>query len=348
MTITIDNQNVFSASSTLSITDANSNAVVSLEDHSTYTIFNVPASWRGSMGSGPVTGTSNYNNFGFKNGGLAYGQGPFTPTPTYIAVVPALNAEGGNANATSRQVVIEVNGNRLAPLGGGNSMQIVLQGRSLSGQPPFCRVTPNLYYISSSIVLRRIANAAGSDCLLVNTAFQYLGGGTGLESVSFSTVDPVAICYLPFNPGFSYVALINFQNYSPSRGMGRPGYIGVNQNNALLFGASDHRLKTDIEPMSGALDVIDRLRPVYYHVIDEEQDQQDSELVQGFIAHELQEVIPEAVSGQRDEVDRQGQPRYQMISLSPIIPWLTAAIQELIQEVEDFEQELDQYQGSQT
>jgi hypothetical protein len=55
----------------------------------------------------------------------------------------------------------------------------------------------------------------------------------------------------------------------------------------------------------------------------------DGRLGQGFIAHELQEVIPDAVQGTKDEVDENGNPEYQGIDPRMIVATLTAAIQEL-------------------
>jgi hypothetical protein len=49
---------------------------------------------------------------------------------------------------------------------------------------------------------------------------------------------------------------------------------------------------------------------------------------QGFIAHELQEVCPEAVNGEKDAVDAEGNPVYQGIDTSFLVATLTAAIQE--------------------
>lgn len=57
----------------------------------------------------------------------------------------------------------------------------------------------------------------------------------------------------------------------------------------------------------------------------------------GFIAHELQEVIPEAVTGLKDEVDAEGQPVYQGIDQSKIVPVLVGALQEVLRRVEYLE-----------
>jgi hypothetical protein len=50
---------------------------------------------------------------------------------------------------------------------------------------------------------------------------------------------------------------------------------------------------------------------------------------QGFIAHELQAVVPDCVTGEKDAVDEEGKPVYQGIDTSFLVATLTAAIQEL-------------------
>ncbi len=87
--------------------------------------------------------------------------------------------------------------------------------------------------------------------------------------------------------------------------------------------SSDYRLKEDIQPMTGALARVAALKPVTYKW---KADGSDGE---GFIAHELQEVVPECVTGVKDGVDAEGNPKYQGIDTSFLVATLTAAIQEL-------------------
>jgi hypothetical protein len=54
---------------------------------------------------------------------------------------------------------------------------------------------------------------------------------------------------------------------------------------------------------------------------------------QGFIAHELQSVVPDCVVGEKDAVDENGDPSYQGIDTSFLVATLTAAIQELTAKV---------------
>jgi hypothetical protein len=86
--------------------------------------------------------------------------------------------------------------------------------------------------------------------------------------------------------------------------------------------SSDYRLKENIVPMTGALDKVLQLKPVTYTW---KQDGLDG---QGFIAHELQAVVPDAVVGEKDAVDAEGNPKYQGVDTSFLVATLTAAIQE--------------------
>jgi hypothetical protein len=86
--------------------------------------------------------------------------------------------------------------------------------------------------------------------------------------------------------------------------------------------SSDYRLKHDIAPMTGALAKVAALKPVTYRW------NADNSESQGFIAHELQEVVPECVTGEKDAVDAEGNPQYQGIDTSFLVATLTAAIQE--------------------
>jgi hypothetical protein len=87
--------------------------------------------------------------------------------------------------------------------------------------------------------------------------------------------------------------------------------------------SSDYRLKEDISPMAGALNVVQQLKPVTYTW------KSTGESSQGFIAHELAEVVPDCVTGEKDAVDADGNPQYQGIDTSFLVATLTAAIQEL-------------------
>jgi hypothetical protein len=100
------------------------------------------------------------------------------------------------------------------------------------------------------------------------------------------------------------------------------GTITTNGTGVTYGTSSDYRLKENIAPMIGALDKVAQLKPVTYKWKANGSDGQ------GFIAHELKEVVPDAVQGEKDAVDEDGNPVYQGIDTSYLVATLTAAIQE--------------------
>jgi len=100
------------------------------------------------------------------------------------------------------------------------------------------------------------------------------------------------------------------------------GRIQIDSGSTSYVTSSDYRLKNSIAPMTGALAKVALLKPCTYKW------NEDSSDAEGFIAHELAEVCPQAVSGAKDEVDADGNPRYQGIDTSFLVATLTAAIQE--------------------
>jgi hypothetical protein len=100
------------------------------------------------------------------------------------------------------------------------------------------------------------------------------------------------------------------------------GSITVTTSATAYNTSSDYRLKENIAPMTGALARVAALKPVTYTW------KSTGEADEGFIAHELQEVCPSAVTGEKDAVDAEGKPVYQGIDTSFLVATLTAAIQE--------------------
>jgi hypothetical protein len=97
---------------------------------------------------------------------------------------------------------------------------------------------------------------------------------------------------------------------------------------------SDYRLKEDVAPMVNALDSILKLKPVTY--IWKSNGKSDN----GFIAHEIQEIIPNAVSGEKDAKFEDGSINPQCVDYSKVVATLTAAIQELNAKVTALEAQL--------
>ncbi len=100
------------------------------------------------------------------------------------------------------------------------------------------------------------------------------------------------------------------------------GSVSVTTTATAYNTSSDYRLKEDVLQMTGALARVAALKPVTYKW---KSDGSDGE---GFIAHELQAVVPDCVTGEKDAVDAEGNPVYQGIDTSFLVATLTAAIQE--------------------
>ena len=109
------------------------------------------------------------------------------------------------------------------------------------------------------------------------------------------------------------------------------GSISVSGSSTSYNTSSDYRLKNTIAPMTGALAKVAQLKPVTYKW---NVDGSDGE---GFIAHELAEIVPQCVTGEKDAVEtyvdedgnEQTRPVYQGIDTSFLVATLTAALQEL-------------------
>jgi len=107
------------------------------------------------------------------------------------------------------------------------------------------------------------------------------------------------------------------------------GGISVTTNSVVYNTSSDYRLKENIVEIDNAIDRVKQLKPKRFNFIRE-----PSVVVDGFMAHEAQEVVPESVTGTKDEIDENGEPVYQGIDHSKLVPLLTAALQEAIGKIE--------------
>jgi hypothetical protein len=95
------------------------------------------------------------------------------------------------------------------------------------------------------------------------------------------------------------------------------GIESSNQTSVTYNTSSDYRMKKNIKPLEDGLDRVCKLKPVKFDW------KLNDESTEGFIAHEVQEIFPDAISGEKDGEDMQG------MDYGRITPLLVAAIQEL-------------------
>jgi hypothetical protein len=109
------------------------------------------------------------------------------------------------------------------------------------------------------------------------------------------------------------------------------GNITVSSGGTAFNTTSDYRLKESVQPLVGGLARVNALKPSIYKW------KTDGSNGEGFLAHELAESVPLAVTGKKDAVNEDGSIKPQGVDLSKVVPILVAAIQELTARVQTLE-----------
>jgi hypothetical protein len=110
------------------------------------------------------------------------------------------------------------------------------------------------------------------------------------------------------------------------------GSISVTSTATTYNTSSDYRLKENVTAVTDGITRLQQLKPSRFNFIAD-----PDTIVDGFLAHEAQAVVPECITGTKDEVDDEGNPVYQGIDQSKLVPLLTAALQEAIAKIEALE-----------
>ena len=179
----------------------------------------------------------------------------------------------------------------------------------------------------------------GSEVMRMDTASRMLVGktssGLGVEGVEFNTSSHFTNFTRERNSAGGTLLQINRTGsedgsvISFMRSGSEVGSITVTSSATAFNTSSDYRLKENITPLSGCLDVISKIKPSTFNFIEAPEVSVD-----GFIAHELADVVPYAVSGEKDGIDEHGDPIYQGVDHSKLVPLLVRAIKELKAEIE--------------
>ena len=119
------------------------------------------------------------------------------------------------------------------------------------------------------------------------------------------------------------------------------GNISVTGSAASFNTSSDYRLKTNIEDLTGATEIILSIPFRSFEFINN-----PGEVHAGVIAHELQSIVPHAVTGEKDAVDEDGNPEHQSVDYSKLVPYLGAALQDAVSRIDELEQRLAVLEGA--
>jgi len=166
---------------------------------------------------------------------------------------------------------------------------------------------------------------ASDGIIYTHTAYQTSGNTNGLKILlNAETSNTEAHITSITSAGDTRFFMAFRQNATSGNASGSiVGSISGNASNAAYNTSSDYRLKENIEPLTGALTTVAQLRPCTWIW------KTNNSAGQGFVAHELAEVVPDCVTGEKDAVDKNGNPVYQGVDTSFLVATLTAAIQEL-------------------
>jgi hypothetical protein len=163
-----------------------------------------------------------------------------------------------------------------------------------------------------------------SDAMLIDSSGHvYVGRGTNkyLEVGDTSSYTSRIHSNRPGTGGQDH---IHFNN-----GNGKVGGVLTSGTSTTYETSSDYRLKENETPIVDGIERLKQLKPYRFNFKTE-----PDETLDGFFAHEVQTVVPEAATGVKDEVDEEGNIDPQGIDQSKLVPLLTAALQEAITEIE--------------
>ena len=154
------------------------------------------------------------------------------------------------------------------------------------------------------------------------------GHGLGIKTSGDVSYQPLAL----FNNTTGTAVIARFEV-----GYGPAGAISSNATTTTYGQPSDYRLKENIVPLPSATAKVNALNPVRFNMIANPE----NTTVDGFIAHEVQEIVPEAVVHQKDAVDEDGNPEYQQMDASKLIPIMVKAIQEQQTIIDDLKSRIE-------
>ena len=187
-----------------------------------------------------------------------------------------------------------------------------------------------------------IFDTAGSERMRIDSSGNLLVATTSNPSTSATSqafrIGPVSTGVQMILSGSetSSYAKVSFNN-----GNGQVGFISTSGSSTSYSTSSDHRLKENVTDVTDGITRVKQLEPKRFNFIAD-----PDTTVDGFLAHEAQTVVPEAVTGTHNEVDDDGNAVMQGIDQSKLVPLLTAALKESIAKIEALEARVTALEGN--
>jgi hypothetical protein len=292
-----------------------------------------------SLGGAPVTSAVRFNVVGnvlAQSGGLTTAAivGPTIPNTVTNQANMVSSAPNMPATGYTLPTLIHFNAEGPLNLGAGSTVNINRGFRAADTIGSTAAV--NAYGFDGALVADSNKNwnfyTSGTAPSYFTTA--RIGSTThyntaALVAVSSGT-DNVASFYITGNNGSSRNVL-----WFGTTVDGNSGALTLSGLTVALANVSDYRRKENIVPLAGAVDRVSALKPVEF-----DWKNMDLPRHRGFLAHEFAEVYPAAVSGEKDAVDENGSPQYQMMSDTAVITDLVGAVQFLLARVTALESQI--------
>jgi len=221
---------------------------------------------------------------------------------------------GNNAGDTGFNVLYE---------NGGTTYTILKQNYATTNANAYTSIHTGYFTVNTgtSLAERMRIDSSGDLCFGVATA-----GAVG------------GITFYRQGSGSSPLILMNKSNSATTTGFSfqynssTKGSITYSSTGTSFNTSSDYRLKENVVDITDGITRVKQLSPRRFNFIAD-----DTKIVDGFIAHEAQVIVPECVTGVKDEVDDDGKAVMQGIDQSKLVPLLTAALQEAIAKIETLE-----------
>jgi hypothetical protein len=220
---------------------------------------------------------------------------------------------GGGAGSSSVNTAFKVAGDGSGTFTGDvtiNGTTSMTGNLALSGD-----LTTDLTFSGNTLGLRLNTATYLSTSRITGTSTASLGGTAMLESKASST-------------STNY-----HQFFSDTSGI--VGNVKTAGSVTSWNSTSDYRRKENIVPIEDAVEKVKALKPSRFNFKNV-----PGVVIDGFIAHEVAEVVPMAVDGEKDAVDENGNPEYQSMDASKLIPVLTAALQDALKRIEVLEKKV--------
>jgi hypothetical protein len=179
-----------------------------------------------------------------------------------------------------------------------------------------------------------------SERMRVDSSGNVIVGATSQANISNATEDGISLSQVSVYRSSKTTTTLHTHALfiNPN---GNVGSITTNGSSTSYITTSDYRLKENVTGITDGIERVKQLNPSRFNFIADADT-----TVDGFLAHEAATVVPEAVTGEKDAVDEDGNPEYQGIDQAKLVPLLTAALQEAITKIEDLEARVATLEGN--